>query len=435
MTFYEPNQLPVVQEEEFLPRLSPWSTIGGAVQVILFGAVITLSSVLKFKDTVKAPATVRPIGELRLVQAATSGSIEQITVAENQLVKAGQPIARLDDSRLQTTKSQLQGDLQQRKLQLAQVTAELLEIDNQIAAESNLSDRAIDVAQAQIRSQQRIHQERQLTTQADMQEALATLNLAREELARYQQLANTGAIAKLQIAEKRASVAAAMSKLNRAKAALNPIDAEVVVAKEQLAQEKAKKGGTLAGLRQQRERLRQTQFELQNQLYRTQKELQQTETDLVQSVVRAPISGTILELKLRNYKQVLQPGETVAYIAPQKAPLVIKANVAANDISKVKLGQKVKMQVSACPYPDYGTLNGTVTAVAPDAQPAATNQANSQPVQSNYEITIQPHDLFVGNKEHQCHLQFGMTGRADIIAREETVLQFLLRKARLLTDL
>ncbi len=115
MTFYEPNQLPVVQEEEFLPRLSPWSTIGGAVQVILFGAVITLSSVLKFKDTVKAPATVRPIGELRLVQAATSGSIEQITVAENQLVKAGQPIARLDDSRLQTTKSQLQGDLQQRK--------------------------------------------------------------------------------------------------------------------------------------------------------------------------------------------------------------------------------------------------------------------------------------------------------------------------------
>lgn len=438
MTYYENNLLPEVREEDFLPQLGPWSTIGGMGLVLLFGGILALSSVLRFKDTVKASAMVRPVGELKLVQTAIGGSIEEITVAENQLVKVGQPLARLDDSRLQTTRSQLIGDLQQRKLQLVQVTTELLEIDSQMAAESKLSDRAIAVAQAQVRNQQRIYQERQLTTQADMQEALANLNLATEELTRYQQLSNTGAIAKLQVAEKRAAVASAMSKQNRAKAALHPINAEVIVAQEQLAQEKAKKEATLAGLRQQRQKLLQNRIELQNQLYRTQKDLQQTETDLTRNVVRAPIAGTILELKLRNHNQVLQPGDTVAYIAPLKAPLVIKANVTANDIDKVKRGQKVQMQVSACPYPDYGTLSGTVSAIAPDTQPTAANNSNASTTtttQPGYEVTIQPHSLFVGKKEHQCHLQFGMSGKANIIAREETVMQFLLRKARLSTNL
>ncbi|MEO0828193.1 MAG: hypothetical protein AAFY67_21550 [Cyanobacteria bacterium J06642_9] len=36
---------------------------------------------------------------------------------------------------------------------------------------------------------------------------------------------------------------------------------------------------------------------------------------------------------------------------------------------------------------------------------------------------------------HQCALRPGMTGRTDIVTHEETVLTFLLRKAKRLTDL
>ncbi len=52
-----------------------------------------------------------------------------------------------------------------------------------------------------------------------------------------------------------------------------------------------------------------------------------------------------------------------------------------------------------------------------------------------YEVTIEPDSLSLGKGDRQCTLQLGMEGRADIITREETVLKFLLRKARLLTDL
>jgi multidrug efflux pump subunit AcrA (membrane-fusion protein) len=146
-----------------------------------------------------------------------------------------------------------------------------------------------------------------------------------------------------------------------------------------------------------------------------------------------------LQLKLRNPGQVVQPSEAIAQIAPVDAPMQIKAQVPARDIDKVQAGQKVQMQVSACPYPDYGTLNGTVTTVAPDALPTVRNIAPTStaptPQITAYEVTIEPQTLYVGRGDRQCHLKPGMEGRADIISRRETVMQFILRKARLITDI
>jgi multidrug efflux pump subunit AcrA (membrane-fusion protein) len=99
--------------------------------------------------------------------------------------------------------------------------------------------------------------------------------------------------------------------------------------------------------------------------------------------------------------------------------------------------------VSACPYPDYGTLNGKVQAISPDAiapQKNATNESTTASPKASapgafYEVTIEPEALVLGKGKNQCHIQLGMDGRADIISREETVLRFFLRKARLIADL
>lgn len=415
--------------------------MGGAFATILVGAAVVSAAVLKYNVAVKVPATIRPVGDLRLVQAAIEGTIEQIVVTNNQAVQAGEPIAYLDDSRLNTTKSQLQSDLQQQQLQLNQVTTQINALDAQILAESNLRQRTVQAEQAELDNQQRIYQEQQVITGAEFQEASASLRLAQDELTRYQQLAETGAIAALLIKEKETAVEVAITRVDRARAALNPTDATIAKTKQQIAQAQAQGEATLATLRQQRGQLLQNQAELQNQLDRTQKELQQVERDFSQRIIRAPIAGTILQLNLRNSKQVVQPGEAVAYIAPDNAPLLIKARVSAQDIDKVRAGQQVQMQVSACPYPDYGTLKGSVEAVAPDALPTpnsgvTTIQATAQTAaDTTYEVTILPQTSYVGKGDRSCHLQAGMEGKADIISRRETVLQFILRKARLLSNL
>lgn len=153
--------------------------------------------------------------------------------------------------------------------------------------------------------------------------------LLEQQMKQYQQLANTGAIATLQIKENK-----------------------------------------------ERESLLQRQTEIQNQLNRDARELQQTEIELNKTVIYAPESGTILKLDLRNSSQVVRPGEAIAQIAPNHAALFIKARVAAQDISNVRLCKqaqvevckegKVQLRISTYPYPDYGTLKGAVRAIAPN---------------------------------------------------------------------
>ncbi|BAZ31801.1 HlyD family secretion protein [Cylindrospermum sp. NIES-4074] len=483
-----PEQLHLVEANEFLPHINKWTSIGGGVMLSIFMAGMSLTSVLHYNVTVKVPANIRPVGELRVVQSPITGTVQRIEVQENQLVNQGDAIAYVDASRLQTQKNQLQNTIGQSQLQLAQIDAQLAQIDAQMVAETNLVNRTIIAAQADLGGSQRNYDDQQIKANAEMiqaqtaltvaqaqlkrlqqgkvltatvEEAEAALKLAKLQRDRLQSILSSGAIARNLVEEKEQAFKSAQAKLEeakataknlledkqqavqvaetnlaKAKAALNPSNAAVKVASERIKQEQYKGKATLAGLKKERETLSQQRLEAQKQLVRNRQELQQIETDLNKSVIRSPITGTLLQLNLRNPGQVVQPSEAIAQIAPLNAPLLIKARVPAQDIDKVKAGQQVQMQVSACPYPDYGTLKGTVKTVAPDALPLARNGAMSDvPQVSAYEVTVEPETLYVGRGDRQCRLQSGMEGRADIISRRETVLQFILRKGRLISNI
>ncbi len=127
-----PDLLPQVQQnEEFLPPISLWTTLGGVFIVGTVGVAVTLASFIKYNVTVKAPATVRPTGDLRIVQAATAGTVKSIKVKENQLVRQGDAIATIDNSQLQLKKSQIEGNIQQNQQQLAQIAAQINTLDEQ----------------------------------------------------------------------------------------------------------------------------------------------------------------------------------------------------------------------------------------------------------------------------------------------------------------
>jgi multidrug efflux pump subunit AcrA (membrane-fusion protein) len=260
----------------------------------------------------------------------------------------------------------------------------------------------------------------------------------------YQKLASTRAVAQLQIKQKEQAYKAALARLAKAKITLNPTAAPVAIATERIAQERARGESTLATLNKERESLLQRQIEVQNQISRDHKELKQVETQLKKTVLRTPETGTILKLELRNPSQVVHSGESIAQIAPSNAPVVVKARVAAQDIAQIKICKeknildciegKVQLRISAYPYPDYGTLNGAVRAITADAITPQNNQptASATPY---YEVTIEPERLYLQKTNQFYPIQAGMEVTADIISREETLLTFILRKARLLADL
>ena len=459
LSYDSTDSVPTLQEQDCLPPMSRWAILGGLLLVGAIGVAATLATVIQYKTVVKAQASVRPAGELRVVQATTDGQIMQITVKENQPVKTGDVIAMIDDSRLQTRKSQLQSDIQQSKLQLLQINAQIRALESQILAEAERTNRAHASAQAEFDLTQRDYQDRQRTTAAEVGEAKANLRsaeaafiAAQSKQQRYQPIAAQGAIAQEQLAEaqleaqqRRQDVEAAKARLQRAQTALNPSRAEVAIATERIAQEKATGLATHATLNREREALIQQRIQLQKELERNTQERQQVDSDLHKTTIIATAEGVISKMHLRNPGQTVRSGAEIAQIAPSNTQLVVKALVAAQDISKVTTGQTTQLRVSACPYPDYGTLNGVVSTISPDTLssqvpgPAAvTTTASTQGENTTsafYEVTIQPDRHSLGRGANQCPIQLGMKGKADIVSREETVLKFLLRQARLVSDL
>jgi HlyD family secretion protein len=316
--------LPPLQNEEFLPPISRWTTLGGLFLAGTVSGIIALSAVIKYNVTVQAPGNVRPARELSVVQSAIEGTVSEIKVQENQTVQQGDVIAEvnvIDRARLdalEARKAALQGYLQQYKAQLDGVNKQLQSPDGKAKASAK------------------------------------------------------------------------------------------------------------------RDRLLQQKVGLQNQIRYDEGTLQAVSAEIDKQVIRAPADGTILKLDLRNPGQAVRLGDTIAQIVPKDAPLLIKARVAAQDISQVTLGQTAQMRVSAYPYPDYGVLQGTVQAIAPDV---TTVQDTGSGGFTFYEVTIQPAQPYLTRNNQQYPLQPGMDGRTDIISRQETLMQFILRKARLWSDL
>lgn len=487
------NQLVQVDENDFMPAINPWTKLGGLLLVGSVGVAIALSAFTPYKVTVKANATIRPDGKIKVVQAEIPGTIVSIQAQENQTIKQGDVIATIDNSSLETENNLLQNQIQQAELQLQQFAAQISALNRQILAETERINNSIAEAEAELNRTRRNFRDRQIISSAQVQEAQANLNLAQVELEqaqadlksaqatlesqiaglksaksrldRYQTIAETGALSQdrleetklayLQqeqevrsqqatveryqsaIARQKQAIFAAQARLDNMVAALNPSNAEVAIAQKRIIQAQASGEATLATLNREREVLKQQAIDTQKQLERYQRQLKQALINSDRTIIKAPTSGTLFQLNLRNSGQNVQSGTEIAQIAPKNTSLLAKAYVNPQNINQVKIGQSAQLRISACPYPDYGTLKGKVTQVSPDAiqtqgDTAQDNIANSQGL---YEVTIKPETLTLSQGNNKCVLKLGMEGKADIIAKEETVLRFLLRKARLIVDL
>ncbi|MEM9216394.1 MAG: HlyD family efflux transporter periplasmic adaptor subunit [Cyanobacteria bacterium P01_F01_bin.150] len=417
------NQLPLVAPGDLLPVKSPWQNVAGMGLLSVLAGAVAIASCLPYAVTVKAPAELRPVGENRLVQSALEGTVRQLLVRENQTVQAGDVLAYLDDAVLRSQSSQLHTTYQQTQAQGAILQTQLDFLTRQIQAETTRHQEQTITAQAELDRQYQQQQAIQAEHQADLEMAAADLDLAKESLVRYQILVDQGAISVLDIRERKTTVENAQTRYEYLEARVLPGEAEVAIATAQIRQTNATAAANLAQLRQQKAQLLQQQSILDEQLTQLQATLDQTQHQLTQTTLRAPVSGTVQNLTLRNMGQVVTPGDVLAHIVPEGADWIIVAQVSAADISQIDTGQIVMLRLDACPYTDYGTLSAHVNEIAADSTAA-----------DSYAIMIVPKVLELKAGRQRCQLQSGMTGRADIVTHREIVLQYLLRRLRLWVD-
>ena len=241
-----------------------------------------------------------------LISPKVSGYISDVPVNDNQAVKAGQVIARIDQRDYQTALDHARAD--------------------------------VAAAQAAIETlTQQIEQQRLVVEQARQQVASdqAALVYSQQDFQRYTDLAHTGYGTVQRAQQAQADIVQKQAKLDSDKAGIASAEKQIAVLQAQLAQARA----TLA---------------------QQQANEHQAELNLSYTTITAPFDGTV-GVRTLQVGQYVQPGTQLMAVVPLHA-VYITANYMETQLTHVRPGQTVAIAVDTFPET---VVHGHVESVAP----------------------------------------------------------------------
>jgi len=241
-----------------------------------------------------------------LIAPKVAGFIDEVLVQDNQPVKAGQLLARIDPLDYQAAVQAAQASVATAQAQRAN-------------------------ALAMLERQRSLIEQAKATVDAD----LAQVEFAEHELQRYQHLAGQGA-----------------GTLQNSQQAKNRSQ----TARAELAQHKA----ALEAARQQTRVLAAQATAAQASVHYAEALQARAELDLSHTQLVAPFDGVVGRRSLRLGAYV-KPGDTVLAVVPLASAYVV-ANFLEHQLTSMQAGQRVTIRVDSFPGE---TLHGTVDSIAP----------------------------------------------------------------------
>lgn len=309
--------------------------------------------------SVSALGRIEPQGEVINVAASPSMSgakVKTLLVEEGSQVKKGDVIAITTDYYSQ----QAELNRAEKEVKVAEANLAIIKAGAK-EGEINAQKAIIERLNAQLQGQKTMDQAKiarlqaQLTTERQEKQATigriqAELNNVRSDLQRYQKLADEGAISESELAQRQLAVATANESVAEAQASyqktVTTLEEEIIEAKAQ----KEQNNNTLvkqiieaeARLDEIAEVRSVDVAQAQAELEKAIAMLKQAQIDLDLTQIKAPIEGEILDIKaypgenIDNVDGVVEIGNT--------QQMLVVAEVYESDISKVKLGQVVKIR-------------------------------------------------------------------------------------------
>lgn len=148
---------------------------------------------------------------------------------------------------------------------------------------------------------------------------------------------------------------------------------------------------------------------------------------MVRTELRSLVYGVVKKINIKTEGGVVSPGEDILEIVPLSDKLLVEAKVTPKDIAFIHKGQKVSVKITAYDYTVYGSLNGLVTYISPDAIEESSNKLPGREPITYYMIRVQTDKNYLGNDKHKLPIIPGMTANVFIKTGKKSVLDYILK--------
>ena len=367
-------------------------------------------------------------GSTKIIQPAISGVVTNINVHEGQRVKKGETLLALDRTTAEKDVATANQSLNTarverdilRRLAVGGNTDEIInnaDLPDETKAmlrQFASSQTALSAARQQAANGtiSNYQQQLQFNQQAKSQLENNAQNLKNRKAEIEKQLPNANPVDKLRL----------QNELTSIDQRITSADSAVLGQNQQLLQSQS---ALAQAQNQSQTQTAETNSAFNNQIITAEKRIIELENNLVkakqilaQTTITAPVDGTVLSLTVKTIGGVVNAGQQLAQIVPEKVPLYVDAALDNQDVGFVKPGQRVVVKVATYPFQRYGYLEGTVENISPDA------------IQDDkkgliYKAKIKLNDE-KSSKQNQLKLLPGMSVSAEITTGQRRIIEFFL---------
>ncbi|PVZ15293.1 MULTISPECIES: HlyD family type I secretion periplasmic adaptor subunit [unclassified Pseudomonas] len=399
-------------------------TIWGVIAFFLF--LLVWAHLAVIDEVTKGEGKAIPSSKIQKIQNLEGGIVAQIYVHEGQIVEAGAPLIRLDDTRFASNVGETEADRVAMELRVARLQAEIedkpLVIDPDILKrvprqandelalyQSRKQQLADEVGGLQAQLVQKQQELREFGSKADQYRN--SLALLQKEISMSEPLVAQGAVSPVDIlrlkrseVETRGQLSSTTLAMPRAQAAINEVQRKIEETKGKF------RSDSLTQLNEARANLAKytaTAKGLEDRVNRT--------------MVNAPVRGVIKQVMVNTVGGVIQPGSDIVEIVPLDDTLVVEAKIRPQDIAFLHPGQKAMIKFTAYDYTIYGGLEGKLEQIGADT---ITDEDKKQ---TYYLIRLRTDKNHLGTDAKPLVIIPGMVASVDIITGHKSILNYLLK--------
>ena len=384
------------------------------------------AAVTKLDRTVRGMGRVVPSSQLQVVSNLEGGIVEAILVRQGQLVRAGDPLVRLD-------RTQSRAEFGSGEATMAALTAKIARLQAEVAGRSPVYPAAADPVLAdQIRIEQSLHASRMadlasLSSAAQSRATQAERAVAEAE-ATYRARVTARDARQAEVRILRPLVERGIEprlSLAQAESAASVAASEAEAAAETIARSRAGVAEARSSLAQIRQEWRsQAANELaaaQGELSARQRALPALADRVDRTIVRAPLPGLVNRVLVTTRGGSVSPGAPLVEIVPSEESLLVEARVRPDDIAFVRLGQNARVAITAYDRAIYGVLEGSVVGISPDAV------LEERTGETYYVVRVRTNEnVLRGADGRPMPIGPGMVAEVDLLGEKRSILQYLL---------
>lgn len=363
-----------------------------------------------------------PSRQVQIVGSQDGGVITEILVREGDVVRQGDLLLKLDQTRSQSTLGENMAERSGLIVRAARLRAMAdgqpfepteamrTETPDIVYQELQLYDSRLEELEVQkgIARQQLTQRREELRELGVRRGQLGReVELATEELSRTTPMIQSGAVSPVEVLRLQREVNKAEGELKQTRAQLSRISASISEAEGKLA------GVDLEFSNGVREQLADTVNRI-NALTEAGAGL----SDRVrQTSLLSPVSGTIKQLFYNTVGGIVLPGRDIIELIPADDSLLVEVRVRPQDIAFMAPGQKANVKVTAYDFVVYGGLEGEVEQIGADT--VLDEEGNAF-----YEVAVRTTVVEFGEDKP---IIPGMTVEVDILTGKKTVMAYLMK--------